>query len=441
MAVLIFSDFRGFYEFGLISGISVLVVFAAMFLVLPAGLVLAFRWRMLPARVVGDARTRLVPGAGVTIGLLALVILAGLATTQLRFNYDFSSLTSDTPAAREAKERHRRVYSGFSAPAAVYVADDLRALDGALAELSSRKKAPEGAAVLGAISSARDVLPDDEEWAERRRLVAELRERARGAWTRRVEDPTARRLLQDLATFVPPEDPPREHDLPPEVRRRLSARSGVGWVLSVDTPGRSRDGKMTMAFTRMLYDTPMPAGVRGPTGDKPVLAEILWLVTKEAPYLVGAAFLGVMILVLLDRRSLVQTFWVLLPLVSGLVLCLGGMIPFGWRFNFFNIVVLPNLIGNAVDNGVHYYRRWEETGFDASAAQEELAGALTASVATTIMGYAGMLAAHHAGLRSIASLATWGLLCCWFSGVVLMPGVLALLAARARRSQMTKNPS
>lgn len=67
----------------------------------------------------------------------------------------------------------------------------------------------------------------------------------------------------------------------------------------------------------------MPDGVLGPTGDKPVLAEILWLVTRERPWLVAAAFLGVVLLVLADGRSVVETLWVLLPLVCGLAFCLG----------------------------------------------------------------------------------------------------------------------
>jgi hypothetical protein len=81
---------------------------------------------------------------------------------------------------------------------------------------------------------------------------------------------------------------------------------------------------------------------------------------------------------------------------------------------------------------VHYYRRWEEMGYDDAGAQEELAGPLSASVATTLMGYSGMLLAHHAGLRAIASLASLGLACCWFAGVALMPGVLRLLGRHRR---------
>ncbi len=442
MAILVVSRFRGFSEFGVISGLSILAVFAAMFVVLPPAMVLGARWRMVRAHTLREASTRLLPGRWLTVALLALAAAAALAATRLSFDYDFSSLTSSsTSAAEAARERHRKVYQGFSAPSAIYVARDLVSLDGARAALEARRTSGSGEPIIGTITSVRDFVPDAREWAERQRLLGELKERVQGSWTRRVKDETTRRLLTDLAAFQPPADPPGLADLPPQLLSRLRTRDGSGFVLTVDTPGRSRDGLMAMAFTRTLYDTPMPEGVRGPTGDKPVLAEILWLVTSEGPWLVGATFLGVVLMVFADRRSLVQTFWVLLPLLCGLAFCLGGMLLFGWRFNFFNVIVLPNLIGNAVDNGVHYYRRWEETGHDSAGVQQELAGPLTVSVVTTAMGYAGMLVAHHAGLRAIASLATWGLFCCWFAGVTVMPGVLTLLAARARRRSPSRCPS
>ena len=90
-----------------------------------------------------------------------------------------------------------------------------------------------------------------------------------------------------------------------------------------------------------------------------------------------------------------------------------------------------------VDNGVHSYRRWEELGFDTAATQRELFDPLTGSALTTVMGYAGMVFAHHQGLRSIGSLAVLGLTCCWISGVALMPGILRI---RERAMKQRKGP-
>lgn len=433
MAVLVFSRLRGFSEFGVISAVSIFAIFLAMYLVLPPLLVLWARRRLLPEARSEAAGFRRVPAGMATAAALAVSLAAGVAAgLWLRFDYDFENLQAEVPAVAEVKAKHREVFSGFSAPAAVYAVNDLATLDRALAVIDAAKVRSPG--VIGSVGSVRDFAPGPEEWAKRGALFAELQDRLSAPWTRRVEDPEKQRWIADLRAFRAPKVPPQVAELPGEVLLRVSARDGSGaWTLAIDTAGRPREGRTAMAFTNTLYGLRMPAGVRGPTGDKPVFAEILWLVTGEGPWLVGATLLGVFGLVIADRRKLSESLWVMLPLCCGLLLTLGSMAALGWQLNFFNVIVFPNLIGNAVDNGVHWFRRFKETGEETAEVQRELSGALGAATATTAMGYGGMILAHHAGLRSIGSVAVLGLSCCWFTGVVVMPGVLRLLARRHRR--------
>ena len=441
-AVLYFSRLRGFSEFGVISAVSIFAIFLAMFLVLPPMLVVWTRRGLIggPART-ESAGFRWVPGRLVTAAALAAsVAAAAFAVRSLKFDYDFQNLQAEVPAAAEAKAKHREVFSGLSAPAAVYAVSDLATLDRALATVEDAQRRHPG--VIGAVGSVRDLTPRTAEWAKRGELLAELQDRLGASWTKRVDDETKRRWIADIRGFRAPEAPPSLEELPAVMRQRWSAKDGSGaWTLSIDTAGRPREGRMAMAFTEALYEIDMPAGVRGPTGDKPVFAEILWLVTREGPWLVGATLLGVFGLVLADRRRLGESLWVMLPLGCGLGLTFGAMAAFGWKLNFFNVIVFPTLIGNAVDNGVHWFRRFKETGEDAAEVQQELSGALSASTATTATGYAGMILAHHAGLRSIGSVAVLGLVCCLFTGLVVMPGVLRLLALRHRRRAEAPGPA
>ena len=115
-----------------------------------------------------------------------------------------------------------------------------------------------------------------------------------------------------------------------------------------------------------------------------------------------------------------------------MLMTLGAMVMLGWKLNFFNMVVLPTMLGIGVDHGVHYYRRWRELGRDTRAAQRELFEPLTVCSLTTVMGYVGMNVAHHPGLEAIGQLAVVGLTATWVTGVFLMPGLLALVERRAR---------
>jgi predicted RND superfamily exporter protein len=135
-------------------------------------------------------------------------------------------------------------------------------------------------------------------------------------------------------------------------------------------------------------------------------------------------FLGVFLLILVHRRSMLQTLWILLPLVAGIALTLGVMGILGLKLNFFNVVVIPTLLGVGVDHGVHYYRRWHELQSDVEAAQRELLGPLTVCSATTMMGYVGMVFSSHRGLQSIGLVACLGLGCIWITSLILLPGIL-----------------
>ena len=69
------------------------------------------------------AGLRWVPGRLVTAAALAASLAAAaLAARSLKFDYDFQNLQAEVPAAAAAKEKHREVFSGLSAPAAVYAA-------------------------------------------------------------------------------------------------------------------------------------------------------------------------------------------------------------------------------------------------------------------------------------------------------------------------------
>ena len=158
-AVLYFSRLRGFSEFGVISAVSIFAVFLAMFLVLPPMLVVWTRRGLIggPART-ESAGFRWVPGRLVTAAALAAsVAAAAFAVRSLEFDYDFQNLQAEVPAAAEAKAKHREVFSGFSAPAAVYAVSDLATLDRALATVEDAKRRHPG--VIGAVGSVRDLTP------------------------------------------------------------------------------------------------------------------------------------------------------------------------------------------------------------------------------------------------------------------------------------------
>jgi len=431
--VLAFSGFRGTSEFGIVGGTALLTILAAMILFMPAVIVLGERFRLIPP-LRPSRRLRFFPSPAFSLTLLFLVAAALTAAGfLLKFDYDFSRLGGKINEPPLIKKRQDLVYPTSLPPAAVYLARDIPALDGMLARLQD-KKHQDPDTTLGWIRSLRDFNPDPNEERERRMLLADIRELAEGRWTRRLEDPDRLRRLREFRDWNPPAGIPALEDLPEELSRPLTARNrSDGFLIAVFTGGKRQNGRNAIAFTRELYSLQPPEGVRGPMGETPVIAEILMLVTREGPWLVLLAFAGIMGLILVGQRSFTQTLWLILPLGTGLALTCGLMGVLGIKINFYNIVVFPALLGMGVDDGVHFVRRWRETGRRTRKTFSEMLPVLTVTTVTTMLGYGGLTLAHHPGLYSIGVLACLGLGCTWFTTLFLLPGLLD--AGRRRRGE------
>src|SRR5699024_9797282 len=122
----------------------------------------------------------------------------------------------------------------------------------------------------------------------------------------------------------------------------------------------------------------------------------------ESPYMVGATFLVVFLLMLISFRSLRWTIIAMLPLVVGLLWLFGIMMLTGMMFNFYNLVVLPAILGIGEDSGVHLAHRYRQEGERSmwnvlsSTGQHVAIGSVT-----TMLGFAGLMLTNHPGLQSL----------------------------------------
>jgi predicted RND superfamily exporter protein len=426
---LALSDLRGFAEFGTVGGLALAMILLAMFLVMPPSLIVGVKWGLIrPASQRARTGIAFPPRLGAAV-VAVLVIGAGgvLAVKRLAFNYDFTDFRIEVNRERTIQGT---VYRTTGSPAAVFLAEDSTALDALLETLDS-SRAHTGS-TLGRIASVRDLAPTDEEAARRVVLIDDLRTASRRMPLHLIKDPNWRRVAEDLRSWTAPAHQPNIADIPEVLRAGLVANDNSGRLLAAVYPSVERkDGRNAMAFTQELYALDLPAGVKGPVGETPVVAEMLWIVTGQGPWLLVIIAFGIMAVVVIQQRSLRRAAWMLLPLATGLVLCLGVMSLLGWTLNVFNLVAIPPLLGLGVDHGVHYYSRWRESGGDTKRVRAELLGPLTVCTLTTIMGYIGMAFASHPGLRSIGAITCLGLVCMWLTALGLLPGVLDWGRARS----------
>jgi hypothetical protein len=479
------TDFTGMAEMGVIAGGGILLCMVAVLTSFPAALALTGRWKDIIRHRPGGERVHFAGGRLDTIDFhakgslaTALVVVVLLAVPALRVEYDPNVLRLHPPGIESVRWEKRiveddagSVWSAVietAAGTAPALADRLRALPqvsgvGAMGlllppdrderaariadilarplatapaepglEPLRRQLAAVRAGLLGQAPSAGSAD------AERLRRIAARIERALAA-SARLDPPqaaarfasldasfgAARAVLADWTDAALAPVPPSLDDLPAMLREQWS--HGDTWLLEVlpvhDAQGRSiLDPGRLRSFVEALQR--VAPNVTGPAVQ---IHESSKLIKRE--YIKAAVFAvaAILVLLLLDFRSLADALCSMLPVSIGFIGTFGLMGLLGVPLNFANIIVLPLIFGIGVDAGVHMVHRWRAEPYGRPAGLSGGTGrGITLTMASTMIGFGCMLLAEHRGIRSLGFVMLTGLGVCLLACYTVLPPVLRL---------------
>src|SRR5690625_7840727 len=104
------------------------------------------------------------------------------------------------------------------------------------------------------------------------------------------------------------------------------------------------------------------------------------------------------------------------------------MAIFDFKVNFYNMVVLPAILGIACDNGVHLAHRFRDEGqFHMRTVLRSTGQHITIGSLTTMLGFVGLLFTTHSGLHSIGIMAILGICIMWFIEFLLSTFIVQYL--------------
>ena len=154
----------------------------------------------------------------------------------------------------------------------------------------------------------------------------------------------------------------------------------------------------------------------------------------------GLTIVLVALILWLYSRSFRYVFLTILPLGVSMLWLLELMGWFGLHFNLANFFAIPILIAIGVDGGVHLLARWRElqTTPEDNRTQSDKKGlfhtstptAVALSFATTMIGFGGLLFAHHRGLASLGGVMVLGSLMGMLACLLVLPPALKLMVRR-----------
>lgn len=430
--VLMFAEFRGFSEFGFIAGLGIILALICMLFVMPALLVILDRWRwiLLITRSEENNKSTLIrryPFArtAVIMGVLVSVIILSLSGT-LRFEYQFNKLEPVFEEYQQFREFASAADENSRRNPAYIIADSDEEVFEILAVLRERKnRNPE--TMIEDVEALQERFPPNEELIqEKLDYLATIRQLLQNSFLVNQQSETLDILRRGSATTEA-----LDEDLIPDfLKNRFTTREGeIGRFIIVYPNEGLSDGLKSIAFKEEISEVELANGkVYHAASTSIVAASMLELMRSESPYMVIATFVMVFIFVLFSFGNLRWSLIALIPLIIGLLWLFGVMMIFGLKFNFYNLVVLPAILGIGCDNGIHLAHRFRDEGKKnmwevlSSTGQHITIGSFT-----TMLGFAGLLFTTHPGLQSIGIMAVVGIGMTLFTALTFLPSMVQVL--------------
>ena len=451
--VLTVADFKGFSEFGAIAGTGILFALFAMTVVMAALMALLERFGLLDLR--GRPQTSAhaapqgngaapagsadssgqpsgrYPGARpVVVVSLVAVVAAGVFLPRVGFQYDFGALEPDYTAYDERAEVIGRVGAdnGDRRNPAYVVADSQEDVPEIVAAVERKMEADTTSPTILAVESLQERFPLTEaEAQDKLARIADIRQTLNeNKYLRDADSPRIEELRQAAQT----QSPISIDAVPEYLRKKFTTRNGsIGTFVMIYPSVGLSDGRNSIAFKKDVGTIKTASGkTYHAASTSLVAADMLLIMQEETPWMVGSAFLIIALLMVLNFRSIRWAALALIPLAVGLLWMLLVMEVVGIMLNFYNMIVLPAVMGIGNDDGVHMVHRYKEEGTGSIREVLRSTGEhVTIGNLTTALGFAGLALSFHPGLNSIGYLAIVGFATTLIAALAFLPALLQWL--------------
>lgn len=434
--VLTGADFRGFSEFGFIAGTGILFAVGAMTVVMPALLVLFERYRLLDFEAgAGASPARQgygkVPGArGLVLASIALVVAAFAFLPRVGFQYDFGALDPVYEAYDAKRNLIREVYPSRGRNPAYVLVNDPSEAPAVQEAIERHARADTLSPTIDRAETLQERFPMvEEEQQYKLARIAEIRALLADPFLQADTDEGLARVERAAGTV----QPLTIGQLPESIRNRFVSKTGElgGFVVIYPSVGLS-DGRASMAFADDVGKIVTADGNTYYAGSPSIVAaDMLRLMRSDAPWMMAGALIMVILLMWINFRA---ARWVALataPLVVGVLWMILVIEIIGLQLNFYNMIVLPAILGIGNDAGVHLVHRYREEGPGSIRRVLRYTGEHIAMGSfTTMIGFSGLLLSFHPGLHSIGELAVVGIGATLLAAILFLPAALQWMEDR-----------
>ena len=211
--------------------------------------------------------------------------------------------------------------------------------------------------------------------------------------------------------------------VPKQYRERFVSEDGEHFLVTIYSSKNIWEGLFTTPFlTNMLRDVP------GATGTPVFMKDMMRLAGEQGTFAFILAFVVIMLLLLIDFRSIKTALVAMIPLLCSIVWLLGIMGLFDIKLTVVNVIGLPLILGIGIDDGVHIIHRYRIEGKGHLPYSLSSVGkAIMLTSLTTMFGFGSFIPSIYRGYASLGILVTLGIGLCFLMSVGLLPAILRIL--------------
>ena len=219
--------------------------------------------------------------------------------------------------------------------------------------------------------------------------------------------------------------PVQAADVPPELMRRFVGKNGK-YLLQVAPKEEIFARRPLKRFLDEVRSVDPAA-----TGEPVMVYESMTVLRDSYTHAFLFAIVAIAGILLVTFRSVRFAIIGLVPLFVGILFMVAGMRLFGISFNSANVIVLPLVLGIAVDSGIYLinrYRRENETPRQVLLSSTGVGVFL--NTLTIMASFGALMVARHQGDFSIGAVMCLGMVACQIAFIVVLPAVLTLWGRR-----------
>lgn len=443
---LIMIDFKGFSDFGLAAALGVSTSFLAIMFFFPA--IVFFFDRMKPLQIKARTTDFLASvytefskaPSKVVIIFLVITVVAVISVKFGEIEYDFDNLTfpgkyedSITNRYIDAQKREKTDAISTGLPSFI-VTNSAEETEDATRALTKMKIEKSTSIEFKDFISIYTFLPENQE--KKIKIIKDIKkliERKINLFS----DAEIEKYNKEFKPYLEVSSVMEKEKLPDWITDKLSLKDGSSdRFIMVALGGNKSNVNDVMRIIDEFGTIHGNINNYKLLGSYMLLSEIKKVIEYHVPLAIVFAFCSVFIVLVLLYRSFINAFVVFLPLAAGILWMILLAVCCGIKFNVFNMIIIPTVIGTGIDSAIHIYYRYRSAPDKMIENLKNTGGSVFYSSLTTLVGFGSVALAKHKGLQSIGIMASIGIVMVTLVNLLFFPVIIRWIADfRKKRSK------